>query len=267
MASKTTTQTVLLESCRKFLVRVERAGAKTVEVCVCVSCMMSCVYDLTKYVYRFYETRCSVYTIQRGLDALMRSVERIHRELVTKTDYLPKDNTIAELQATRACLTIRDCLTLHIDHFSKNLPPKDVRYLTYTIFRRPLFLDMTCLTILFHVLFCFSFFFCRVIVSALALRVQDLLMNRIKQLRINTSGALVLMQDVEIIYGCFALPSLNGKADGKGNGNDTVSSSSGDSLPAAAHQAPEVKTAYDEVWKTYHLTFFFFLSLEGPTVL
>ena len=33
-------------------------------------------------------------------------------------------------------------------------------------------------------------------------------MGRLKQLRINTSGALVLMQDVEIIYGCFALPPL-----------------------------------------------------------
>jgi hypothetical protein len=32
VASKTTTQTVLVESCRKFLHRVERAGSKTTEV-------------------------------------------------------------------------------------------------------------------------------------------------------------------------------------------------------------------------------------------
>jgi len=32
VCAKPTTQTVLLESCRQFLLRVERAGAKTVEV-------------------------------------------------------------------------------------------------------------------------------------------------------------------------------------------------------------------------------------------
>lgn len=134
--SKTTTQTVLLESCRKFFARVERAGAKTVERC---------------------------------LDAIMLTAERIHRELLTKTDYLPKDNTVTELQATRACLTLRDCLHHHIELLRRSLPPNDVR----------------------------------VIVAALALRVQALLMSRTKQLRINTSGALILMQDCEIIFGCF----------------------------------------------------------------
>ena len=45
----------------------------------------------------------------------------------------------------------------------------------------------------------------RVIVRTLGLRVQEIMLSRIKQIKINTSGALVLMQDVEIIYGCLLI--------------------------------------------------------------
>ncbi len=185
--SKPTTQTVLLESCRKFLARVERAGAKTIE---------------------------------RGVDAIMRTVERIHRELLTKTDYLAKDNTVTELQATRACLTLRDCLHHHIGLLRQSLPPNDVR----------------------------------VIVAVLAHRVQALLMSRVKQLRINTSGALVLMQDVEIIQGCFTV--LYTEEEEEIDATKKTTTGSGASAPAvaaAAASAPlidnvgEIKAAFDEL--------------------
>lgn len=104
----------------------------------------------------------------------------------------------------------------------------------------------------------------RVIVSALALRVRELLMGRLKQLRINTSGALVLMQDVEIIYGCFALPPLPlaPTADGPGasaSGGAKPSGGGGggrdsgnvaaldDESTAGKVNAPEVKKAFDEL--------------------
>lgn len=38
----------------------------------------------------------SFYT-QKGLDGVLRQLERVHRELITKTDYMPKD-PILELQ-------------------------------------------------------------------------------------------------------------------------------------------------------------------------
>lgn len=57
----------------------------------------------------------------------MRAAERLHREMVSKSDYLPKDNTVTELQATRACLALRDLLTTHVDLLRRHLPPKDVR--------------------------------------------------------------------------------------------------------------------------------------------
>jgi len=200
--SKTTTQTVLLESCRTFLARVERAGAKTIERC---------------------------------LDAIMRTADRIHRELLTKSDYLPKDNTVTELQATRACLTLRDCLHHHIELLRRSLPPNDVR----------------------------------VIVAALALRVQALLMSRTKQLRINTSGALILMQDCEIISGCFTFlyspPSTttsgsSGSSNEDGEETTMVTSPSKKSAAAAVPSLPsippgavlvdnlgEIKAAFDDL--------------------
>lgn len=57
----------------------------------------------------------------------MRAAERLHREVASKSDYLPKDNTVTELQATRACLALRDLLTTHVDLLCRHLPPKDVR--------------------------------------------------------------------------------------------------------------------------------------------
>jgi hypothetical protein len=39
--------------------------------------------------------------------------------------------------------------------------------------------------------------------TTLALRVQEFVLSRIKQVKINNAGALVLMQDVEIIFACF----------------------------------------------------------------
>jgi hypothetical protein len=189
--SKTTTQTVLLESCRKFLASVERAGAKTVECC---------------------------------LDAIVRTAEHIHRELSTKSDYLPKDNTLTELEATRACLTLSECLHRHIELLRRSLPPSDVR----------------------------------VIVAALALRIQALLMARMKQLRINTSGALILMQDCEIIFGCFTSlyspASTNSLGGSDINNEDGANSSKGGagaptSLPRAAlvDNLGEIKAAFDDL--------------------
>lgn len=37
--------------------------------------------------------------VQKGLDGILRHLERVHREYITKTDYLPKD-PIIELQVT-----------------------------------------------------------------------------------------------------------------------------------------------------------------------
>lgn len=91
----------------------------------------------------------------------------------------------------------------------------------------------------------------RVIVSALALRVRELLMGRLKHLRINTSGALVLMQDVEIIYGCFALPPLlpaPANAAGAAAGAAAAPDDDGDESAAENKvNAPEVKKAFDEL--------------------
>lgn len=47
--------------------------------------------------------------------------------MVSKSDYLPKDNTVTELQATRACLALRDLLSAHVDLLLRHLPPKDAR--------------------------------------------------------------------------------------------------------------------------------------------
>lgn len=65
----------------------------------------------------------------------MRAVEKLHREGVTKADYLPKDNTITELQPTRACLDLRHLLTTHVELLCKHLPPKDVRYVRHVTAR------------------------------------------------------------------------------------------------------------------------------------
>lgn len=189
--SKTTTQTVLLDSCHKFLASVERAGAKTVECC---------------------------------LGAIMRTAEQIHRELLRKSDYLPKDNTLTELEATRACLTISDCLHRHIELLRRSLPPNDVR----------------------------------IIVAALALRVQAFLMARMKHLRINTSGALILMQDCEIIFECFlslySPASTNaigcGHINNKGGANSSMGSTGAPTnLPRAAlvDNFRDIKAAFDDL--------------------
>lgn len=58
----------------------------------------------------------------------MRAAEKLHREMVSRSDYLAKDNTVTELQATRVCLALRDLLTTHVELLLKHLPPKDVRY-------------------------------------------------------------------------------------------------------------------------------------------
>ncbi|KAM3578136.1 hypothetical protein VYU27_000232 [Nannochloropsis oceanica] len=189
--SKTTTQTVLLDSCHKFLASVERAGAKTVECC---------------------------------LSAIMRTAEQIHRELLRKSDYLPKDNTLTELEATRACLTISDCLHRHIELLRRSLPPNDVR----------------------------------IIVAALALRVQAFLMARMKHLRINTSGALILMQDCEIIFECFLSlysPASTdaigcGHINNKGGANSSMGSTGAPTnLPRAAlvDNFRDIKAAFDDL--------------------
>jgi len=43
----------------------------------------------------------------------------------------------------------------------------------------------------------------RPILSNLAVRVEDLLLVRLKQTKINTSGALILQQDVDVIFDAF----------------------------------------------------------------
>ena len=88
------------------------------------------------------------------------------------------------------------------------------------------------------------------IVSALALRVRELLMGRLKHLRINTSGALVLMQDVEIIYGCFALPPLlpaPANAAVAAAGAAAALDDDDESAAGSKVNAPEVKKAFDEL--------------------
>jgi hypothetical protein len=119
--SKTTTQTILLEKCRKFLGRIERAGAKTVEVggtispAVCEdeagSLMLGSVSSL----------------VQRALDAITRAVERLHCELLMKGDYTAREDAVAELQPTRACIAVRDVLNQQSDLLAKHLPAKDVK--------------------------------------------------------------------------------------------------------------------------------------------
>lgn len=69
----------------------------------------------------------SLHYPQRGLEALTRAAEKLHREMLSKSDYLPKDNTVTELQASRACLALRDLLSVHVDLLVRHLPPKDAR--------------------------------------------------------------------------------------------------------------------------------------------
>lgn len=95
-----TPQTVLLTSCKGFLERVERAGAKTLEVRhTPFAAQVKGAVDVAPRgplgIHRF---TCGV-CVQKGLDGVLRQLERVHREYITKTDYLPKD-AIIELQVT-----------------------------------------------------------------------------------------------------------------------------------------------------------------------
>lgn len=194
-------------------------------------------------------------TIQRGLEALLRAAERLHREGVAKSDYLPKDNALTELQPTRACLDLRDLLTTHVELLCRHLPPKDVRCVTEPF--------SVCQSVCMRGwvdtdgLFGFSPLQPHppthnnnhdhsVIVSSLALRVQALLMARLKQLRINTSGALVLMQDVEIIYGCFALPPLAATGP-TATAAGAEASMDGGAASSSSVNAPDVKKVFDDL--------------------
>lgn len=72
-------------------------------------------------------------------------------------------------------------------------------------------------------------------------------MARLKQLRINTSGALILMQDVEIIYGCFALPPLAPTAVAAAVGDADANTKAGAAVGGSVVNAPEVKAAFNNL--------------------
>jgi hypothetical protein len=57
----------------------------------------------------------------------VRVCERTHREGIGKMDFLPRDNVVAEIQPTRACLMLRDLLVPQIEYMKKYLPAKDVK--------------------------------------------------------------------------------------------------------------------------------------------
>jgi len=57
----------------------------------------------------------------------MRQVEKIHRDTLTKTDYLIKDNSLGDLQPTRAATAIRDLLYKQKEYIVATVPAKDVK--------------------------------------------------------------------------------------------------------------------------------------------
>jgi hypothetical protein len=103
--------------------------------------------------------------VQKGLDGILRHLERVHREYITKTDYLPKDPIIelqvtslffpfsgsrvmvpgvaqnslsclltprtgalfAYAQPTRACLAMKDLLSQQLEHMDRCIPPADLK--------------------------------------------------------------------------------------------------------------------------------------------